>query len=86
MWTNTAVPCFQVKMHSGGNFDMEIVSPPRRLISEIWKTITPEMCHNYCAYYERRLLADIATGGGYTKINNCFSRHKNVSCIVSPTI
>jgi hypothetical protein len=35
--------------------------------AEIWKTITPEMCHNYCAYYERRLLAVIATGGGYTK-------------------
>jgi transposase len=34
---------------------------------EIWQTITPEMCANYCAGYERRLLAVIAAKGGYTK-------------------
>jgi hypothetical protein len=36
-------------------------------IFEIWNTITPEMCSNYCANYERRLLAVIAANGGYTK-------------------
>lgn len=34
---------------------------------EIWARITPEMCANYCANYEKRLLAVIAAGGGYTK-------------------
>ena len=34
---------------------------------EIWATITPEMCANYCAHYERRLQAVIKAEGGYTK-------------------
>jgi transposase len=34
---------------------------------EIWERITPEMCGNYCANYEKRLLAVIAARGGYTK-------------------
>lgn len=34
---------------------------------EIWNRITPEMCAAYCGNYERRLLAVIAAGGGYTK-------------------
>lgn len=34
---------------------------------EIWATITPEMCANYCAHYERRLQAVIKVEGGYTK-------------------
>ena len=33
----------------------------------IWQRFTPEMCANYCENYERRLLAVIASGGGYTK-------------------
>jgi transposase len=34
---------------------------------EIWGTITPEMCQNWCGGYERRLLDVIAANGGYTK-------------------
>jgi transposase len=34
---------------------------------EIWETITPEMCANYCGNYEKRLLAVIAARGGYSK-------------------
>lgn len=34
---------------------------------EIWRTITPEMCANYCDRYEKRLLAVIESKGGYTK-------------------
>jgi transposase len=34
---------------------------------EIWQTITPEMCSNYCSNYERRLLAVVKEKGGYTK-------------------
>jgi hypothetical protein len=34
---------------------------------EIWDTITPEMCSNYCANYGKRLLAVIEANGGYPK-------------------
>ena len=34
---------------------------------QIWQKITPEMCANYCAHYERRLEAVIKARGGYTK-------------------
>ena len=34
---------------------------------EIWLKVTPEMCHNYCDGYVRRLQAVIDANGGYTK-------------------
>jgi hypothetical protein len=39
---------------------------------EIWRRITLTMCGNYCANYERRLLAVIEANGGYTKYNKDF--------------
>ena len=36
-------------------------------IFSIWRTITPEMCGNYCENYEKRLLAVIQANGGHTK-------------------
>jgi transposase len=54
--------------------NLDVYYPPcnsaeeiEKIVVKIWKEITPEMCHQFCGTYEKRLEAVIKAKGAHTK-------------------